>query len=75
MKNKYPSGAVRIRLSVRSKIPPIPGIILPESLTSAWRLKADSTRSEAIEAMPIGMAISAPSHQQKPAGTSVKEAC
>ena len=65
---KYPSGAVSRRLSVRSKMPPMPGMIVPESLTSACRLKADSTRSDAIEAMPIGIAISAERHQVKSSG-------
>ena len=39
------NGAAKIALSKRSNIPPWPGIILPLSLTNAWRLYFDSTKS------------------------------
>ena len=42
-------------LSERSKIPPRPGIILPESFCPARRLKALSMRSEAIETTERGI--------------------
>ena len=42
---KYPVGAARIRLSVRSKSPPIPGIAPPESFIPARRFKTEAIKS------------------------------
>lgn len=42
------NGAAKIALSKRSNIPPWPGIILPLSLTNAWRLYFDSTKSPKV---------------------------
>ena len=54
-----PPGAARIRLSLRSKMPPIPGTPPPESLRAARRLMTDSTRSETIATAASGAAMSA----------------
>ena len=40
-------------LSIESRIPPRPGIIEPESLQSAERLRTDSTKSPIIEVIEI----------------------
>src|SRR5260370_285706 len=45
------TGAARRRASMRSRIPPWPGSMVPESLTPAPRLTADSRRSPSWAAM------------------------
>src|SRR5262245_51845096 len=42
---RYMSGALNRRLSIKSRIPPMPGNQRPESLTWASRLKIDSIKS------------------------------
>jgi hypothetical protein len=53
---KYPTGAARIRLSLRSKMPPIPGTPPPESLRAALRLITDSMRSDTMATAATGAA-------------------
>jgi len=47
----YAAGTAIRKLSKRSNIPPCPGRILPESLTSRVRLNKDSTRSPQVPKM------------------------
>ena len=59
-------------LSIESRIPPRPGIIEPESLQSAERLRTDSTKSPIIEvieikALKIPLKIEPKMPPQKPA--------
>src|SRR5688572_2098736 len=63
---KYASGAVRIRLSVRSNAPPIPGIRAPVSFVSARRFKTDSIRSDTMVRTAIGRAIAAATNGVRP---------
>ena len=58
-KKKYPSGATRMMLSLKSNIPPMPGTVVPESLRLARRLRTDSTRSATMPTIAIGAAIKA----------------
>src|ERR1017187_144880 len=59
-RRKYPTGAARIRRSLRSKMPPIPGTPPPESFWAARRLMTDSTRSETMATAARGAARRAP---------------
>src|SRR5688572_12545045 len=48
---KYMSGALNRRLSIKSRIPPMPGNQRPESFTLASRLKIDSIKSPTTAAV------------------------
>src|SRR4051812_38931078 len=45
LRYRYMIGALNSRLSSKSRMPPMPGNSLPESLTPASRLKSDSIKS------------------------------
>ncbi len=71
------TGSAASTLSMRSRMPPWPGIRWPESLTPAWRLSRLSNRSPTTETSAVTSATSATSRQLRAAraGQQRRAAC